>query len=156
AIHGSAPDIAGKNIENPSGLLHAAIQMLVHINQPETATQIENAWLKTLEDGIHTGDIYSSQYSKEKVGTDAFADAVIARLGQTPSHFKPANYRPGAYAKITCYGNGVKTQSKKELIGVDIFIDNPHDIPANDLAAKLKSIATSLELIVITSRGLKI
>src|SRR3989338_1437001 len=69
AIHGSAPDIAGKNIANPSGLLNGAIQMLVHINQPDIATLIENAWLKTLEDGIHTADIYSDQFSKEKVGT---------------------------------------------------------------------------------------
>ena len=79
AIHGSAPDIAGKDIANPSGLLNAAIQMLVHINQPEVATIIENAWLKTLEDGIHTGDIYSATNSKKKVGTKEFADAVIAR-----------------------------------------------------------------------------
>lgn len=51
AIHGSAPDIAGKKIANPSGLLNGAIQMLIHINQPESAMLIENAWLKTLEDG---------------------------------------------------------------------------------------------------------
>ncbi len=156
AIHGSAPDIAGKDIANPSGLLNAAVQMLVHINQPDTATLIENAWLKTLEDGIHTGDIYSSQYSKEKVGTQAFADAVIKRLGQQPTHFKPADYRSGAYAKIECYGGRPKVKSKKELIGVDIFIDNPNDIPADELAAKLSELGGPTELIVITSRGLKI
>ncbi|RDI45165.1 NADP-dependent isocitrate dehydrogenase [Aquicella lusitana] len=156
AIHGSAPDIAGKNIANPSGLLNAAVQMLVHINQPETATLVENAWLKTLEDGVHTGDIYSSTYSKQKVGTQAFAAAVIERLGQTPSHFKPANYRPGAYAKIECYGDQYQTHSKKELVGVDIFIDNSAEIPAAQLAAKLKQLGGPLELIVISSRGLKI
>ncbi len=156
AIHGSAPDIAGKNIANPSGLLNAAVQMLVHINQPETATLVENAWLKTLEDGIHTADIYSQAYSKQKVGTQEFADAVVARLGQTPTHFKPADYRPGAYTKIECYGGRPKTQNQKQLIGIDIFIDNPHDVPADELAAKLKSIQSPLELIVITSRGLKI
>ena len=47
---------------------HLALQMLVHINQPEVATKIENAWLKTIEDGIHTSDIYSEKYSKKKVG----------------------------------------------------------------------------------------
>ena len=156
AIHGSAPDIAGKNIANPSGLLNAAIQMLIHINQPTVATTIENAWLKTLEEGIHTGDIYSSTYSKQKVGTDAFADAVIARLGQQPTHFKPADYKPGAYAKIECYGETARSISKKELIGTDIFIDNMTDIPAEELAAKLNSLISPLKLIVITSRGLKI
>ncbi len=156
AIHGSAPDIAGKNIANPSGLLNAAVQMLVHINQPEIATLIENAWLKTLEDGIHTGDIYSATHSKKKVGTDAFADSVIERLGQKPSHFKPADYKPGAYTKIECYGDKLSKISQKELMGVDIFIDNPTDIPAEELAAKLSTFGGPLELIVITSRGLKI
>ena len=156
AIHGSAPDIAGKNIANPSGLLNAAIQMLIHINQPGTATIIENAWLSALEEGVHTGDIFSPDYSNEKVGTIEFADAVISRLGQKPMHFKPVNYKPGAYAKIQCYGGRPRVKSKKELVGVDIFIDNPTDIPAETLAEKLKALETSLELIVITSRGLKI
>lgn len=156
AIHGSAPDIAGKNIANPSGLLNGAIQMLVHINQPEVATHIENAWLVTLEDGIHTGDIYSAEYSKKKVGTQEFANAVIERLGKTPKHFKPANYKSGAYAKIECYGGQPHPKSKKELVGVDIFIDNPTDIPADTLAEQLKQFGGALELSVITSRGLKI
>lgn len=155
AIHGSAPDIAGKNIANPSGLLQAAIQMLVHINQPESASLIENAWLKTLEDGVHTGDIYTASLSKKKVGTQEFADAVIERLGQKPAHFKPAKYKSGT-AKIECYGGEPHPQSKKELVGIDIFIDNPTDIPADELAAKLSRFKTGLELVVITSRGLKI
>lgn len=156
AIHGSAPDIAGKNMANPSGLLNGAIQMLVHINQPEAATLIENAWLKTLEDGIHTGDIYSLEFSKQKVGTDAFADAVIARLGQKPTHFKPANYQPGVYAKIECYGEKTVSHCKKELVGVDIFIDNPDSQEINELGAQLSNLSESLQLVVMTSRGLKI
>lgn len=156
AIHGSAPDIAGKNIANPSGLLNGAVQMLIHINQPETATLIENAWLRTLEDGIHTGDIYSEKHSKKKVGTQEFADAVIERLGQQPAHFKPVDYKPGAYTKIECYGGRPRVKSKKELVGVDIFIDNPTDIAATTLAEMLSKHGGPLELIVITSRGLKI
>lgn len=156
AIHGSAPDIAGKDIANPSGLLNAAVQMLVHINQPDVATLIENAWLCTIEQGIHTGDIYSAEYSKQKVGTQAFAKAVIERLGQRPTHFKAADYKSGAYTKIECYGGRPRIASKKELVGVDVFIDNPNDIPADELAKTLKAIAGPLELIVITSRGLKI
>lgn len=156
AIHGSAPDIAGKDIANPSGLLNGAIQMLIHINQPETAALVENAWLKTLEDGIHTADIYSKEYSKKKVGTQEFAQAVIERLGQKPSHFKPVEYKRGAYTKITCYGDTPHTQSKKELVGVDIFLDNPTQISAADLAAKLTQLKSKLKLIVISSRGLKI
>lgn len=155
AVHGSAPDIAGKNIANPSGLLHAAIQMLIHINQPQVATNIENAWLKTLEDGLHTGDIYSSAYSKQKVGTTEFAEAVITRLGQKPTHLKVADYQPG-YTKIKCYEEPTRHETKKELVGVDIFIDNTAEIPAEQMATHLSKLNTSLKLITITSRGLKI
>ena len=92
AIHGSAPDIAGKDIANPGGLLLAAVMMLVHIGQPDVAAKIQNAWLRTIEDGIHTGDIYVEGQSAELVGTTAFADAVISRLGQLPEVLTPVAY----------------------------------------------------------------
>jgi isocitrate dehydrogenase len=155
AIHGSAPDIAGKKMANPSGLINAAIQMLIHINQPEAATLIENAWLTTLEDGIHTTDIYSSEHSKQKANTDEFADAVIARLGQKPKHFKPVEYKQDVRARIECYGERKKIVAKKELVGVDIFIDNSNHSP-QELSEKLANISETLKLIVITSRGLKV
>ncbi len=155
AIHGSAPTIAGKKIANPSGLINASIQMLIHINQPEVATLIENAWLRTLEEGIHTADIYSEKHSKQKANTDEFADAVIACLGQRPLHFKSVEYKQGIRAKIECYGERKKPLMKKELVGVDIFIDNPQHTP-EELGAKLAKISEPLQLIVITSRGLKI
>lgn len=155
AIHGSAPDIAGKKIANPSGLLNGAIQMLIHINQPESATLIENAWLKTLEDGIHTADIYSAEYSKKKANTDEFADAVVERLGQKPSHFKPVEYKNDVRTKIECYGAKKKILAKKDLVGVDIFIDNPSMTP-NEIGEKLQKINSILKPIIITSRGLKI
>src|SRR5215471_15793654 len=92
AIHGSAPRRAGQNLANPSGLLLAAVMMLVHIDQPDVATLVHNAWLRTIEDGIHTYDIFVKGVSKEKVGTKEFADAVIARLGQQPQMLKVVNY----------------------------------------------------------------
>ncbi len=155
AIHGSAPDIAGKNIANPSGLLQGALQMLIHINQPETAALIENAWLKTLEDGIHTADIYSAEFSREKVGTQAFADAVIARLGQLPTQFKPANYTKDVRTKIECYGLPRKPLAKKTLTGVDIFIDNLSN-DCDTLSKILLNFKGKLILQTLSSRGLKV
>lgn len=58
AVHGSAPDIAGKNMANPSGMLNGAIMMLGHMGMHEQATKIKNAWLSTIEEGLHTADIY--------------------------------------------------------------------------------------------------
>jgi isocitrate dehydrogenase len=77
AIHGSAPRRAGQNLANPSGLFHGALLMLVHIGQGEAAERAHNAWLKTIEDGIHTYDIYKEGVSKQKVGTREFAEAII-------------------------------------------------------------------------------
>jgi isocitrate dehydrogenase len=85
AIHGSAPRRAGQNLANPSGLLLGAVLMLVHINMPETAEKVHNAWLRTIEDGIHTYDVFTEGVSTQKVGTKEFAAAVIARLGQKPN-----------------------------------------------------------------------
>src|SRR5579863_8625433 len=92
AIHGSTPRRAGQNLANPSGLLHGALLMLVHIGQPDVAERIHNAWLRTMEDGIHTYDIFTEGKSKQKVGTKEFGDAVIARLGQKPQTLKAIEY----------------------------------------------------------------
>src|SRR6476620_8065162 len=89
AIHGSAPRRAGQNLANPSGLLLGAVMMLVHLGLTDTAEQVHNAWLRTIEDGIHTYDIYDEKVSKQKVGTKEFAEAVAERLGQTPQILKP-------------------------------------------------------------------
>src|SRR5213075_2705953 len=67
AIHGSAPRRAGQNLANPSGLLLGAVLMLVHIDQPEAAERVHNAWLSTMEAGVHTYDIFEQAVSKVKV-----------------------------------------------------------------------------------------
>src|SRR5215216_3639282 len=95
AIHGSAPRRAGQNLANPSGLLLGAVLMLVHIGQGDVAELVHNAWLRTMEDGIHTYDIYKEGVSKEKVGTREFAEAVVARIGQKPSQLKAVSYKAG-------------------------------------------------------------
>jgi isocitrate dehydrogenase len=120
AIHGSAPDIAGKNIANPSGLLQGAIMMLNHIGQTDVAEKIQNAWLKTIEEGIHTADIYKEDVSKSKVSTQEFAKAVIANLGQNPNLLKSVNYPSGTALKLPKYVR--KSPAKKDLVGVDIFV----------------------------------
>src|ERR671938_1995677 len=92
AIHGSAPRRADQNVANPSGLLLAGVMMLVHISQPEVATHVHNAWLRTIEEGIHTYDIFVEGVSKQKVGTKEFAQAVIARLVKQPQTLKAVKY----------------------------------------------------------------
>jgi len=80
AGHGPMEDKAGQNIVNPSSLLYAAIMMLRHIDQDDIASLIENAWKKTIQNGIHTSEIYNENISSIKVGTKEFAAEIIKRL----------------------------------------------------------------------------
>jgi len=157
AIHGSAPDIAGMDIANPSGLLNGAIMMLVHIGQPEVAEKISNAWMKTLEDGIHTGDIYQEGLSSKKVGTQEFAQAVIERLGQLPTSMAPAEFEKGEIKPMDTKLRP-KAKAKKELTGVDVFIDWDQDgRDPNVIGEKLRQAnANGLQLHLITNRGVKV
>jgi isocitrate dehydrogenase len=155
AIHGSAPRRAGQNLANPSGLLLGAVMMLVHINQPDVAERVHNAWLKTLEDGIHTYDIYEEGVSRQKVGTREFAQAVIARLGQQPATLKPVSY---AQAKNTVFNTTLTPQPpvKIETVGVDVFLYHPDRDP-HALGEALSQFSTQrLTLNMITNRGVKV
>ncbi len=154
AIHGSAPLIAGKNIANPSGLIHGAIQMLVHIGESKVAENIHNAWSKTIEDGIHTADIYNETTSKAMVGTIEFADAVIDNLGKLPTSIKKVSYLNEKPFKLPPYVR--KKRKEKVLKGVDLFIDWAGTSP-DKLASLLNVIKIdNVELTMITNRGVKV
>ena len=154
AIHGSAPRRAGQNMANPSGLLLGGVMMLVHLNQVEAAARVHNAWLKTLEEGIHTYDIYTAGISQQKVGTREFADAVIARLEQLPQTL-PAVVYHSAPVQPTAHID-THRREKKELVGVDVFLEHADPDPT-DLAERLQKIKVEgLKLTMITNRGVKV
>ena len=154
AIHGSAPRRAGQNVANPSGLLQGAIMMLNHIGQTEIAEKIQNAWLKTIEEGIHTYDIFKEGVSKQKVGTREFAEAVIANLGQRPVQLKEVSYAKGSALNLPKYVR--KAPAKKELLGVDLFVHWPGTNP-NALAELMQGLdSDEVKLSMITNRGIKV
>ena len=156
AIHGSAPRRAGQNLANPSGLLLGAVMMLVHLGLTEEGERVHNGWLRTLEDGVHTYDIYDEGVSKQKVGTKEFADAVIERLGSNPQILKPAKYQkaePGTQRKAAVVEAKL---ARKELVGVDVFLDWTKG-SANDLGDALKKLSgEGLQLAMISNRGVKV
>ncbi len=153
AIHGSAPDIAGKGIANPSGLLLAAVMMLVHIHQPETAALIHNAWLKTIEEGFHTVDIYKAGLSKKKMSTEDFSAAVISFLGEKPKTLRPVTY----FAPKKVKGSFTEREkADKKFVGADIYIDWDAGT-ANELGELISPLSVDgLQLKVITNRGIKV
>jgi isocitrate dehydrogenase len=156
AIHGSAPDIAGKGIANPSALLQGALQMLVHIGLTEHANLVQNAWLATLESGIITGDLVNAKGERGTAGTEAFANAVIERLGDEPVRLAKSGFRPGRQEAFETRKAAVRPA--KELAGVDVFLD--WDEPGRDpnaLGAILRTLgAENLALRIITNRGVKV
>ena len=154
AIHGSAPRRAGQNVANPSGLLQGAIMMLNHIGQNDVAAKIQNAWLKTMEDGIHTYDIFQEGVSKKQVGTKEFADAVIQNLGATPSTLEPVKSQVNATLNLPKYVR--KSPKNKELEGVDLFVHWAGTDP-NELAALVNPLMEeNQKLVMITNRGIKV
>ncbi len=157
AIHGSAPDIAGQNLANPSGLLHGAIMMLVHIGQSDVAESVHNAWLRTIEDGVHTSDIFKEGLSKQHVGTKEFAEAVIQRFGLFPEKLKRASYSGVGESISTAYTPAMDLSLiRKETVGVDIFLEWKGESP-DDLGERLTGAnGNGLALQMITNRGVKV
>lgn len=151
AIHGSAPDIADQDIANPTGLIHAAVMMLIHIGQNEVAEKIRNALYKTIEDGIHTRDIYNPTSSKKKVGTTEFTQAVIANLGQKPSQLPQLTVSQKTQKPIE--SQVTKHEAQKSLIGFDLFLDWQKEF--TDLLDLLKQMESEkLEVKMISAKGL--
>jgi len=154
AVHGSAPDIAGKGVANPSGLLLGATQMLEHLGLSEVAETVKNAWLTTLEDGIHPSDIFRPGVSTRQVGTDGFTNAVIERLGETPRQLTPVKYRA---TRITVESSPTP-QVDKVLTGIDVFLDwSDDDRSADVLGKRLEGACPDdWRLKMITNRGVKV
>jgi isocitrate dehydrogenase len=156
AIHGSAPRRAGQNLANPSGLLLGSVLMLVHINQPDAAERVHNAWLRTIEDGVHTYDIFTEGVSTQKVGTKEFAAAVIARMGQKPNTLKPVVYSKAPVESTTSKVALTQSSSVMELQGVDVFLYWPSRNPNTLAEAVGKAASGGLKLQVIDNRGVKV
>ncbi|MCC3159374.1 NADP-dependent isocitrate dehydrogenase [Hymenobacter sp. 15J16-1T3B] len=157
AIHGSAPDIAGQGVANPSGMLQAAVLMLQHLGQHAVAANIQNAWLHTLEDGLHPADIFRPGHSRERVSTAAFADAIIARLGLEPGELAAAQV-PAAPTDAPAPHPTPRPQARQELVGIDVFLRWDAGMP-DELGAKLEALAAAqgaLQLKLITNRGVKV
>ncbi|MDQ2070827.1 NADP-dependent isocitrate dehydrogenase [Natronospira bacteriovora] len=157
AVHGSAPDIAGKDIANPSGMLLAACEMLRYLGDADTAATIQDAWMVTLEEGVHTGDLYKEGHSRERVGTQAFGDRIIENLGRKPEKMvvPPAGELPNFENAWTPTAD----RSEKALVGVDVFLD--YDESGRDpkaLGDRLAGLTegTPFELRLITNRGVKV
>ncbi len=156
AIHGSAPRRAGQNIANPSGLLNASLILLCHIGKKDIAEKIHKAWLRTLEEGIHTYDIYNSQNSRQKVSTSDFGKALMENLGAEPKNLS-SNFKKGAGGPISISPIPSPPIEEKHLDGVDVFVcESSRDPEALALRLKKANSHSDMDLAQITNRGIKV
>ena len=156
AIHGSAPDIAGKKIANPSGLLLAGVMMMNHLGQGEVAARVHNAWLRTIEEGLHTGDIFREETSRRRLGTQDFADAVIERLDERPEHFAAVAYEENSAVEIMSYTRPApEDRQSRKLVGIDVFVMSTKT--PEDLATELREASKDRDtLTMLTNRGIMV
>jgi isocitrate dehydrogenase len=127
AVHGTAPDIAGKNVANPTALLLSGIAMLRHLGYMQNAAEIENSLLYTLEQGIHTGDF--GDKSIPALNTTQFAEVIISNFGKKP-HLNAKELLPNKPAIQTVFKlekNPMmisKEMEEETISGVDMFIES--------------------------------
>ena len=149
AVHGSAPDIAGKNKANPTALILSAAMMLRHIGEGKAANDVEQAVLVTLESGMRTSDMIGVQ---NPASTSEFTNAVISNLGKRSNVSPPRDYKK-VELPPSQLGVNVVTAKSRRLIGLDVYIES--DLEPAKLAAVLELLAkpTPLKLQMITNRG---
>ena len=158
AVHGTAPDIAGKNIANPTALLLSGFAMLRHVGLTENADIIENALLYTLESGVHTGDF--GDKSIPAVNTTQFAEAIISNFGKKPKvgakeiiPNKPGTPTP---LKLDFHSMMVSEEGEHEtIVGVDLFIESEEQ--PTEIAVKCQRHAgVKFNLVNISNRGTQV
>lgn len=154
AVHGTAPDIAGKNIANPTSLLMSGIMMLRHLGLLKEARAIEGALLYTIEQGVHTGDF--GDRSTPTSNTTEFAQAIIGNLGKLPSNIELRKTDDRSEFALPKRPEKQRVMvgkpSKIEIAGVDLFFQSEEGAEA--LAEKIKAVLPdNMELISLTNRG---
>src|SRR3954463_2052108 len=149
AVHGSAPDIAGKNKANPTALVLSAAMMLRHIGEGKAANDVEQAVLVTLESGIRTSDMMGVQ---NPASTTAFTQAVISNLGKASKLSPPKKYTRVELPAAQLGVNIVPAASRR-LTGIDIYIES--DLEPKALASELEKLTTTspVSLQMISNRG---
>jgi isocitrate dehydrogenase len=159
AVHGTAPDITGKNLANPTALLMSGIMMLRRLGLSEKAHYIEQSLFKTLSSGVRTIDL--SQIPETKAAsTSEFAASIIANLAPEAKKESGAVKWPKIPTSKPLENQMMKSPqrdlAKEKTVGIDVFVDC--DFVPSKLAAELKSLTSNLNvtLQMISNRGTQV
>lgn len=158
AVHGTAPDITGKNIANPTALLLSGLTMLRHLGLMESAAMIENALLYTLEQGIHTGDFGDKSVTAKN--TTEFAESIIGNFGKTPEHGakKLLPNQPATQTVFKLEKNPMLESAEMQqetIVGADMFIES-NEQPTQVAEKCLQHCGDLFKLVTISNRGTQV
>ncbi len=154
AVHGSAPDIAGKGIANPTALLLSAVAMLRHLHFADAASRIEAALFATLEEGFHTGDF--GQDPQKLCNTEEFAAQIVKHLGDGTASTTgdEAKEEAGRSRPVTNRMMGSASEEGR-TVGVDLFFESAEGPDA--VGKKIEALLPEgLKLIVVSNRGTQV
>lgn len=152
AVHGSAPDIAGKNIVNPTAVILSSVLMLRHMGFFEHANAIEEALIYTLSvENIKTSDLTKVN----PASTSEFTDAVIRNLGKNPTNWETRQFKPITLPQVSKAPDIVHAKTRR-VPGVDVFIESGWD--AARLGENLTQIVKNspFHLKMIANRGVQV
>lgn len=146
----------GEDEANPSGMLLAAVTMLDYLGHQEVARKIKQAWLSTIEAGIHTKDMYDASISKKCVGTKEFSDEISTRLHEASDNLPQVELSPIPVFEDSEYPI---LPSLQVLVGADVFISWQKEFDnliklINNLSQATENKALKLQM--VGSRGLKL
>jgi isocitrate dehydrogenase len=158
AVHGTAPDIMGKNIANPTALLLSGLAMLRHLGLMENAATIENALLYTLENGVRTGDF--GDKSIPALNTTEFAQAIINNFGKLPQHGAKPSWpnKPATPTDFKLLINPMmisKEIEEEQIVGVDLFIES-NEQPEIIAKKCQRHAGVKFKLVNISNRGTQV
>lgn len=159
AVHGTAPDIAGKNMANPTALLLSGIMMLRHVGLGRYATALHSSLLTTLKEGYFTKDLMGQNLDSSKaLSTTQFADAVVDHFSDELKNHTTSLSIPTPQIDISLGENimrSTKPRPAEKTVGIDLFVDS--DLQPKLLAAKMKTlIPQELKLVMISNRGTQV
>lgn len=165
AVHGTAPDIAGRGIANPTSLILSGLMLLRHVCLVKEAAAIENALLVTLESGVRTGDF--GDKSRPAVGTREFVGAIEKNLGNKPTTVACAHeahpdektgplkfvrpHKPVSQRVMRTFKNVVT-----QVVGCDIYLDTPLSPIALAEEMNRACVDTPFRLTLISNRGTQV
>jgi isocitrate dehydrogenase len=149
AVHGTAPGIAGQDKANPTALVLSAAQMLRHLGEARAADDVEHALLLAMREGARTADLPGAGPA---LGTAAFADAVIARLGRRLDGWAA---RPATALRMPAVSAAPDfvVPATRRAVGADVFVESALDAESLGRALERLVEGTSMRLLMVSNRG---